>query len=237
LLLILSNYELPNQSDQSPEEMKTPYLQILLCVALAFSSCRRFEQEKVVRQAEPFLPKNLYPTERLPINFTRVAVLPCYFADEDSPLLDYVDEVFHQELTKQRLFETVRVSTEQMKVLFGMRRASSTGELPETFLSDIQKATGANGVLMVDLDSYRTYKPLALSVRAKLVEIKSADFFWAIDETFDAGQPGVIVAANQFQRAIQVNNISARTTGSATASPRTFAKYVAHSIFSTLPIR
>jgi len=228
---------LPNQSNQSPEEMKTPYLQIFLCVFLALSSCRRFEQEKVVRQAEPFLPKNLYPTERLPTNFTRVAVLPCYFPDEDSPLLSYVDDVFHQELTKQRLFETVRLTTEQMKVLFGIRRLSSSGQLPETFLSDIEKQTGANGVLLMDLNSYRPYKPLSLSVRAKLVEIKSADFLWAIDETFDAGQPGVIAAASQFQRAIQVNNLSARTTGSATASPRTFAKYVAHSIFSTLPIR
>ena len=217
--------------------MKTPYLKLFLCATLAFSSCRRFEQEKVVHQSEPFLPKNLYPTERLPISFTRVAVLPCYFADEASPLLDYVDEVFHQELTKQRLFETVRVSTSQMKVLFGIRRISSSSELPETFLSDIENATGANGVLLVDLDSYRAYKPLALSVRSKLVDIKSADFLWAIDETFDAGQPGVIVAANQFQRVVQVNNISARTTGSATASPRTFAKYVAHSTFSTLPIR
>ena len=217
--------------------MKTPYLQIFLFVTLAFCSCRRFEQEKVVRQADPFVPQNLYPTERLPTSFNRVAVLPCYFADEDSPLLDYVDEVFLQELTKQRLFETVRLSTEQMKILFGIRRLSSSGELPETFLSDIEKATGANGVLLMDLYSYRAYKPLALSVRAKLVEIKSADFLWAIDETFDAGQPGVIVAANQFQRAIQVNNISARTTGSATSSPRTFAKYVADSIFSTLPIR
>tara|TARA_B100001094_G_scaffold53075_1_gene48676 strand:+ start:2297 stop:2791 length:495 start_codon:yes stop_codon:yes gene_type:complete len=164
-------------------------------------------------------------------------VLPCYFPDEDSPLLSYVDDVFHQELTKQRLFETVRLTTEQMKVLFGIRRLSSSGQLPETFLSDIEKQTGANGVLLMDLNSYRPYKPLSLSVRAKLVEIKSADFLWAIDETFDAGQPGVIAAASQFQRAIQVNNLSARTTGSATASPRTFAKYVAHSIFSTLPIR
>jgi hypothetical protein len=235
--LLLTNDEFSNYSDQSQEEMKTPYLQIFLCVTLAFSSCRRFDQEKVVRQAEPFIPKNLYPTERLPISFTRVAVLPCYFADEDSPLLDYVDEVFHQELTKQRLFETVRLSTEQMKVLFGVRRLSSSGELPETFLSDIENATGANGVLLVDLDSYRAYKPLALSIRSKLVDIKSSDFLWAIDETFDAGQPGVIAAANQFKRVPQVNNISARTAGSATASPRTFAKYVASSTFSTLPIR
>ena len=213
------------------------FLVIYLCSMLLLSACRQFEQEKVVREAKPFYPTNLYPTERLPANFSRVAVLPCYFADGDSPLLDYVDEVFHQELAKQRLFETVRVSTEQMKTLFGKQRISSTGQLPDTFLSDIETATGANGILLVDLDSYRAYKPLALGVRAKLVDAKSADFLWAIDETFDAGQPDIILATNQFQRKVQVNNISARTSGSTTASPRTFAKYVANSTFSTLPIR
>ena len=213
------------------------FIGIYLCSIFLLSSCRQFEQEKVVREAEPFYPTNLYPTERLPANFSRVAVLPCYFADEDSPLLDYVDEVFHQELSKQRLFETVRVSPEQMKALFGKNRISSSGQLPETLLADIESATGANGILFIDLDSYRAYKPLALGIRAKLVDAKRADFLWAIDETFDAGQANVILAANQFQRGGQVNNISARTSGSATASPRVFAKYVANSIFSTLPIR
>ena len=212
-------------------------LRIYLCLVFLLTSCRRFEQEKVVREAEPFSPTNLYPTERLPANFSRVAVLPCYFADADSPLLDYVDEVFHQELSKQRLFETVRISPEQMKSLFGKSRISSSDELPESFLADIETATGANGILLVDLASFRAYKPLALGVRAKLVDAKRADFLWAIDETFDAGQPDVILAANQFQRGGQVHNISARTTGSVTASPRVFTKYVANSIFSTLPIR
>ena len=152
------------------------FIGIYLCSIFLLSSCRQFEQEKVVREAEPFYPTNLYPAERLPANFSRVAVLPCYFADEDSPLLDYVDEVFHQELSKQRLFETVRVSPEQMKALFGKKRVSSSGQLPETLLADIETATGANGILFVDLDSYRAYKPLALGIRAKLVDAKRADF-------------------------------------------------------------
>ena len=143
----------------------------------------------------------------------------------------------HQELAKQRLFEIVRLTPEQMKELFGQRRLSSSGQLPETFLEDIARVTGANGVLLMDLDSYRPYRPLALGVRAKLVDLKSSDFLWAIDETFDAGQAEVIVAANRFQLETQVGNISARTTGSALSSPRAFAKYVASSTFATLPIR
>ncbi|SVD29572.1 uncharacterized protein METZ01_LOCUS382426, partial [marine metagenome] len=150
-------------------------------------------------------------------------VLPCHFADEASPLLRYVDDVFHQELAKQRLFETVRLSPERMKELFGQRRISSSEQLPDTFLIDLERATGANGVLLVDLDSYRAYRPLALGGRAKLVDLKSADFLWAIDETFDLGQAEVIVAANQFQRKAQLGNVSARTTGSTLSSPRAFA--------------
>ena len=209
----------------------------LLAIILACSSCRRFEQEKVVQKAEPFKPTNLYPTERLPTSFTRVVVLPCFHSDPDSTLFAYVDDVFHQELAKQRLFETVRLSTERMKVLFGARRISSSGKLPQTFLADLERETGANGVLLMDLDSYRAYRPLALGVRAKLVDLKSADFLWAIDETFDAGQPDVIVAAELFQRESQLGNLSRKTSGSALSSPRTFAKYVASSTFSTLPIR
>ena len=167
-----------------------------LCLVMTFASCRKFEQEKVIREAEPFQPTNLYPIERLPASFTRVAVLPCHHSDPAIPLLRYVDDVFHQELAKQRLFETVRVSPDRMKLLFGKRRVSSSEELPETFLIDLERATGANGVLFVDIDSYRAYRPLALGVRAKLVDLKSADFLWAIDETFDAGQAEVIVAAN-----------------------------------------
>jgi len=163
--------------------------------------------------------------------------LPCFHSDPDSTLLVYVDDVFHQELAKQRLFETVRFSPERMKVLFGARRISSSGKLPQTFLADLERETGANGVLLVDLDSYRAYRPLALGVRAKLVDLKSADFLWAIDETFDAGQPDVIVAAELFQRESQLGNLSRKTSGSALSSPRTFAKYVASSTFSTLPIR
>ncbi|MFP6886080.1 MAG: hypothetical protein VB997_00910 [Opitutales bacterium] len=217
--------------------MKTLTTFAFLCIALACTSCRRFEQEQVVRKADPFRPKNLYPTERLPTSFSRVVVLPCHFADEASPLLRYVDDVFHQELAKQRLFETVRLTPERMKELFGQRRISSSEQLPDTFLIDLERATGANGVLLVDLDSYRPYRPLALGVRAKLVDLKSADFLWAIDETFDLGQAEVIVAANQFQREAQLGNVSARTTGSTLSSPRAFAKYVASSTFSTLPIR
>ena len=217
--------------------MKAHLFIILLFGVLAFSSCRKFEQEKVLARAEPFAPTNLYPVERLPTYFNRVVVLPCYHADPDSPLLDYIDNVFHQELAQERIFETIRMSTNQMRKLFGLERISSSSDLPENFLRTLEEQTGANGVLFLDLDSYRPYRPMSLGVRAKLVDLKSGEFMWAIDETFDAGHAGVIVGASMLQEKAQVRALSSKTSGSVLHSPRVFSKYIASTVFSTLPMR
>ena len=213
------------------------YFSLFILVLVGFSSCRKFEQEKVVGRADPFFPTNLYPIERLPNYFNRVIVLPCYYPDEDSHLLTYIDDIFHQELAQERIFETIRIQTEQMKRVFGVERVSSAGELPENFLRKLEGMTNANGVLVVDLDSYRPYRPMSLGVRAKLVDIKTGEFMWAIDETFDAGHASIIVGSSEFQEKAQVRALSAKTTGSVLHSPRIFAKYIASTTFSTLPLR
>ena len=217
--------------------MKPKNLLIPLLVLSITFGCRRFEEEKIVAQAEPFVPKNLYPIERLPTHFNRVVVLPCYYADPDSPILDYVDEVFHQELSQERIFETLRLSPQQMEEQFGVKRLASNLPLPENFLRRLEDLTSANGVLFVDVDSYRAYRPLSLGVRSKLVDLKTGEFMWAIDETFDSGHAEVIAGANLFQGNSQVRALSAKTSGSVLHSPRIFAKYVASACFSTMPMR
>ncbi len=218
--------------------MTTNTLTTFVLLAIVFGTgCRRFEEEKIVAQAEPFVPSNLYPIERLPEYFNRVVVLPCYHADPDSPLLAYADEIFHQELSQERIFETIRMSHYQMKTHFGVERVDSSKPLPENFLRRLEELTAANGVLFVDLDSYRPYRPLALGVRAKLVDLKSGEFMWAIDETFDSGHANVIAGANVFQKTSQVRAISSKTAGSTLHSPRIFSKYVASTCFSTMPSR
>lgn len=211
---------------------------LLICLFISgLSSCRKFEQEKVVARAEPFVPKNLYPIERLPSYFNRVITLPCYLADEDNKMLAYIDDIFNQELSQERIFETIRITPSQMKASFGVERVSSLSELPENFLRKLEDRTKANGVLFVDLHSYRPYRPMSLGVRAKLVDIKTGEFMWAIDETYDLGHASVIVGASIFQEKAQVRALSAKTSGSVLQSPRIFAKYVASTTFSTLPLR
>ena len=83
------------------------YLTFCFFLILGFASCTTFEQEKIVARAEPFVPTNLYPIERLPAYFNRVVVLPCFHEDDDSPVLAYIDDVFSQELAQERIFETI----------------------------------------------------------------------------------------------------------------------------------
>jgi hypothetical protein len=216
--------------------MKLLFLSASILI-FASSSCRKFKEEKVVAKAEAFKPSNIYPVDRLPQHFNRVALLPCYYPDSANSILNFCDQVFHQELSQERIFEIIQLSPKELKSLTGHERIASSRNLPSNFLKIIEEYTSANGVLFIDLDSYKPYRPMSLGVRSKLVDLKSGEFMWAIDETFDAGHASVIVGASQFQDISQVRALSNKTNGSVLHSPRNFTKYVASTVFSTLPRR
>ena len=209
----------------------------LLIFVFLIGGCRKFEQEKIVATAEPYVPQNLYPIERLPTYFNRVAVLPNFHNDSTTPILSYSDEIFLKELSKVGLFETVPVSTSFCRKHFGTERLNSSQSLPENFLKVLIEEYGANGVMFIDLHSFNSYRPISLGVRAKLVDLKSGEFMWAIDESIDAGDASVMVSANAYQRGKHVQAISNETRNSILQSPRLFSKFVAFSIFQTLPKR
>ncbi len=216
--------------------IKIPLL-VLIGILAALSSCRKFEEEKIVSKADPYIPTNLYPIERLPKYFNRVVVLPVFHSDPDSHLLAFADQVFQQELIQERIFEVIPISTQQMKSTFGVDRVSSTDQLPSNFLTNIESATQANGILFTEVLSYSPYRPISVSIRSKLVDIKTGELMWAVDEIIDSGHASVQVTASSFQNRSQVRALSAKTSGSALHSPRTFLKFAASTIFATLPQR
>ena len=216
--------------------MRLLFTFISLLIVLS-TSCRKFKEEKVVARAEPFQPTNVYPVDRLPLHFNRVVLLPCFHSDSANSLLTFCDQIFLQELSQERIFEVIQLSPAELKVIAGKERVSSSRNLPSNFLKIIEEYTSANGVLFVDLDSYKPYRPMSLGVRSKLVDLKTGEFMWAIDETFDAGHASIILGASEFQELSQVRALSERTNGSILHSPRNFTKYVASTIFSTLPKR
>jgi hypothetical protein len=115
-------------------------------------------------------------------------------------VLAFGDDVFVKEMSKFGVFEPISVSTKFCKDFFGIERLSASEALPENFLKILVEKFGANGVLFIDLHSFKPYRPLSLGVRAKLVDLKSGEFMWAIDETIDTGEASVMVAANLYQR-------------------------------------
>lgn len=208
----------------------------LLCAC--FTGCRHADRDKIVQRANPHVPSNLHSVERFPGSFQRVIVLPCHYLPEDELLLDYVDAVFHQELTKQQVFEPVFVSRSELREMVGKTQLSPQDRLPENLLARLlADHPGVDGVMFLEIFGYRAYKPLALGVRGKLVDLKSGDFIWAVDETFDAGNASIIAAADEFQKREQVTTFSRHSHGSVLSSPRAFTKYVADAVFGTLPLR
>jgi hypothetical protein len=227
----------PKQTNTFPG-VKSLFLCSLSFFFICFSGCRHADRDKIVQRATPHVPSNLHSVERFPGNFQRVIVLPCHYFPEDELLLDYVDAVFRQELTKKRAFEPVFVSREELREMVGKTQLSPQGKLPENLLARLLSAhPGVDGVMFLEIFGYRAYKPLALGVRGKLVDLRSGDFIWALDETFDAGNASVIVAANEFQKREQVTTFSKHSHGSVLSSPRAFTKYVADAVFGTLPLR
>jgi len=200
--------------------------------------CRHADRDKLVRAASPHSPTNIHAVERLPGNFQRVVVLPCHHEPEDELLVDYVDSVFRQELTKRRVFEPLFVSRPELRRMVGKSQLTPQERLPENFLARLlAEHPGVDGVMFLEIFGYRAYKPLALGVRGKLVDLRSGDFIWAIDETFDAGNASVMAAAENFQVRAHVTTFSKHSHGSVLSSPRIFAKYVADAAFGTLPTR
>ena len=217
--------------------MKPSFVITAFVLAFFFSGCRKFHQDKIVADAPPYTPTNLYPIERLPTYFNRVAVLPSFHADSSSPALNYSDSIVLKELSKIGIFEPVSVSSQFCLKNFGKKRLSSAESLPGSFFKVIEENFAANGVLFIELHSFNSYRPLSIGIRAKLVDIKSGEFMWAVDETIDGGDASVIVSAHAYERNNYVQSLSAKTSSSILKSPRLFSKFAMNTIFSTLPNR
>jgi len=163
--------------------------------------------------------------------------MPAFCDSTSAGVLKFIDDLFLQELSKSKIFETVKVPPKDALYLFGKERLGSFESLPEDFFNKLTDKYGANGVLLVDIHSYQPYRPISIGVRAKLIDLKSGEFMWAIDETIDGGDASVVSAAINFHKQKHVQAFSNKTVGSVLQSPRLFCKFLANSIFATLPKR
>ena len=82
--------------------MKFNYLFVLFALSCLSFLVAVDSRKKIVATPSTLCQATL-SRRRLPEYFNRVVVLPCYYHDQDSPLLEYIDK-FSTELAQERIF-------------------------------------------------------------------------------------------------------------------------------------
>jgi hypothetical protein len=185
-----------------------------------------------------YVPRNVAGVPSLPKEIHRVVVLPTYWgADPKADFVCDLDTILQLSLQRTGSFEVVPIDREMLFKLFHEYQFSSVSILPDNLLPVIAEKYAAEAVMFVDLTQNRPYRPIALGIRAKLVDTKSARILWAVDCLFDSADPAVAKAAVDFSDRGTYTARHVESTGSILLSPRAFASFVADSMFGTLPVR
>jgi len=104
-------------------------------------------------------------------------------------------------------------------------------------LPQIQSATGCDAILFAHVRPFHAYKPLAVGWNLKLVECKTAEIFWSVDEVFDSAEAAVAKAAQDYGRQHFQDWHSSADPASVLDSPRRFSQYTLNTLLGTLPDR
>ena len=173
------------------------------------------------------------PDKSMPMR--RVAMLPLSGGQVTPEALREITAAFHAELSKKALFEVVPISGSELEAMCGQRQLSSVSALPAQVLEALREKYGAEGVLFTDITHLHAYRPIAIGVRAKLVDVGSGAISWASDCVYDSGHPAVAENARLFQRQFSDPHRSIPDDGgSVLLSPSRFAKFVANATFNSL---
>jgi hypothetical protein len=183
---------------------------------------------------------------RWPQGMRRLAVLPIYSTRPIDQTQRDMDGIFRSELSKVVKYEIVQVSRADMAALVNREAVSSSEIIPASVIAMLRQKYAADAVLFTDFTLFRPYRPLAIGVRSKIVDIKTMDVLWMADGILDAAEPDVSDLATQFSdTGLQMRYVSAkvpkgrqREEGSGNQiilqSPRLYAAFVAHEAFASL---
>lgn len=210
-------------------------LLLLGCAALLLSGCASLRKTTV---KPPPPPQNYFAPDTDGTPMRRVALLPLWSERVPAGNLRDLDAAFAGELSKKALFEVVPVSRSRMESLFGQPQFASTEALPADLLEKLREQFGVEGILLIDLTHFSSYRPVAIGVRTKLLDVTTGDIRWAFDYVYDSGHPAIAEAARRYQ--LQYSNEQQPLKsdgGSILLSPTRFAKYVAAETFGSLQAR
>lgn len=185
-----------------------------------------------------YQPGNVFLVRsNLPPTFRRVAVLPLITGRNRSAEAEMLEPVLLAELAKAKRFELVTVRPEDLRAWTGRETWSVQEELPEDLLATIAERAGCDGVLFPDLSQFRAYPPMLMGWRLALVDAKSANVLWSVDEVFDAGDSAVVNGARRYSNQHLRNQPALEDSRSILLSPTRFGSYTAQTVLATLPGR
>lgn len=190
---------------------------------------------------EGYTPQNVYQSHsQLPVHVRRVAVLPATCRGDHSDVdagLVLLESVIADELGRTRKFELIRIAPDKLRALTGRQAWSAEEALPDELMRHIRNELGCDGVMFTRLTQFRAYPPLAVGLSFKLIELDKGEYVWAVDEVFDANEPGVVNDARRFQQSREQLPASLADSRTILNSPSVFGRYAANTLFQTLPAR
>jgi hypothetical protein len=150
-------------------------------------------------------------------------------------MLKHVDFALNAELSKKAVFEVVPINRLEMETLVDRREISSVERVPGDLFRKLRDQYGVDGVMFNDLTQYSPYRPVALGMRSKLVDVESGNILWASDITMDSGNTNVAASARAYQKVLGRDNFPVESDGGTVLmSPRLFAHFAAYSNFASL---
>ena len=188
-----------------------------------------------------YRPDNVFLyTSGLSFELKRVAVLPMAHDAQQMDLADGCEAlgpILQSELIKTKRFEIISVSPESLRNRTGRPAWTGAEVLPPDFFDSLHEMYGCDAVLFCQLTVFRAYTPVAVGWRMKLVDVRTRQTLWAVDELFDAGQKAVRNGAGNFEVDKQQTSDDTRNDWLVQNSPRRFGQYAAAQILETLPKR
>ena len=165
----------------------------------------------------------------------RVAFLPVYHERFTSDALRDLDASFNSELSKKTVFEVVPVSRREMEGLIGLREISSVEKVPGDLFRKLVDRFGVEGVMFTDVTHFSPYRPVAVGVRSKLVDVHTGRIHWASDILLDSSNSGVQTAARQYAKVLGRDNFPVEGDGGTVLlSPRMFSQFAAYANYASL---
>ena len=213
--------------------MRRPSLALTALLAL-LAGCSSIPR-KLEDVGPIYTPSNVRGPAVWPADLARVAVLPAHDVAGRLPSesLSAYDPLWQRGLGSMQRAELVPVARPELSVWTGRESFSSTGLLPAGLLERVARETGAQAALFLDLTTVKSYPPLALGFRARLVALPGGETIWIADELFDASDADTARGARRFARAN--DSAPGDAAHGVLQSPSRFGNYAFHAVAALLP--